>query len=97
MDLMETARGIISISNSNIIKEIKNVTVAKGYNPSEFCLVAFGGSGPLHAAELIDEMMIKKALIPKTPGLLAAYGLLTENMRRDFWKKKLMLGLMRKR
>ena len=84
MELLETARGIISVSNSNIIKEIKNATVAKGYNPSEFCLVAFGGSGPLHAAELIEEMNIKKALIPKTPGLLAAYGLLTENMRRDF-------------
>lgn len=84
MDLLETARGIVSISNSNIIKEIKNVTVAKGYNPSDFCLVAFGGSGPLHAGELMDEMMIPKALIPKTPGLLAAYGLLTENMRRDF-------------
>ncbi len=84
MELLETARGIIAVSNSNIVKEIKNVTVAKGYNPSEFCLVAFGGSGPLHAAELMEEMSIRKALIPKTPGLLAAYGLLTENMRRDF-------------
>ena len=84
MELLETARGIISVSNSNIVKEIKNVTVAKGYNPSEFCLVAFGGSGPLHAAELMEEMSIQKALIPKAPGLLAAYGLLTENMRRDF-------------
>lgn len=90
MEVMETARGIIAVSNSNIIKEIKNVTVAKGYNPSDFCLVAFGGSGPLHAAELIEEMMIKKALIPKTPGLLAAYGLLTENMRRDFVQTKVM-------
>ena len=84
MELLETAKGIIAVSNSNIVKEIKNVTVAKGYNPSEFCLVAFGGSGPLHAAELIEEMTIQRALIPKTPGLLAAYGLLTENMRRDF-------------
>ena len=84
MGLYETAKGIISISNSNIVKEIKNVTVAKGYDPSNFCLVAFGGSGPLHAAELIEDMLISRALIPKTPGLLAAYGLLTENMRRDF-------------
>ncbi|MBQ1216459.1 MAG: hydantoinase/oxoprolinase family protein, partial [Clostridia bacterium] len=84
MEKLETARGIIAVSNSNIIKEIKNVTVAKGYNPGDFCLVAFGGSGPLHAAELMEEMSIQKALIPKTPGLLAAYGLLTENMRRDF-------------
>ena len=84
MDLYETARGIVAVSNANIIREIKNVTVAKGYNPSDFCLVPFGGSGPLHAAELIEEMNIKKALVPATPGLLAAYGLLTENMRRDF-------------
>ena len=84
MEMLETARGIIAVSNSNIIKEIKNVTVSKGYNPGDFCLVAFGGSGPLHAAELMEEMSIGKALIPKTPGLLAAYGLLTENMRRDF-------------
>ena len=84
MDLYETARGIIAVSNANIIREIKNVTVAKGYNPSEFCLVPFGGSGPLHAAELIEEMNIRKALVPAAPGLLAAYGLLTENLRRDF-------------
>jgi N-methylhydantoinase A len=84
MDLYETARGIIAVSNANIIREIKNVTVAKGYNPSDFCLVPFGGSGPLHAAELIEEMNIGKALVPAAPGLLAAYGLLTENLRRDF-------------
>nr|MCR4805232.1 hydantoinase/oxoprolinase family protein [Clostridia bacterium] len=84
LGLFETAKGIVSISNANIIREIRNVTVAKGYDPGEFCMVAFGGSGPLHAAELIEEMQIGKALIPKAPGLLAAYGLLTENMRRDF-------------
>ena len=59
MEKLETARGIIAVSNSNIIKEIKNVTVAKGYNPGDFCLVAFGGSGPLHAAELMEEMSIQ--------------------------------------
>ena len=90
MDLYETAKGIVAVSNANIIREIKNVTVAKGYNPSEFCLVPFGGSGPLHAAELIEEMNIAKALVPAAPGLLAAYGLLTENLRRDFVQTRVM-------
>ena len=90
MDVYETAKGIVSVSNANIIREIKNVTVEKGYNPSEFCLVPFGGSGPLHAAELIEELMIEKSLIPKAPGLLAAYGLLTEDMRRDFVQTHVM-------
>ena len=90
MDVYETAMGIVSVSNANIIREIKNVTVEKGYNPSDFCLVPFGGSGPLHAAELIEELVITKALVPKAPGLLAAYGLLTEDMRRDFVQTHVM-------
>ena len=84
MNVEETARGIITVGNSNIVKEIKNVTVEKGYNPSDFALVAFGGAGPLHAAELMEELSMPMSIIPKTPGLLAAYGLLTEDMRRDF-------------
>ncbi len=90
MDLYETAKGIVAVANANIIREIKNVTVAKGYNPGDFCLVPFGGSGPLHAAELMEEMSIQKALIPAAPGLLAAYGLLTENLRRDFVRTRIM-------
>ena len=46
MTTEETARGIITVGNSNIVKEIKNVTVEKGYNPSDYALVAFGGAGP---------------------------------------------------
>ncbi|MCI8549073.1 MAG: hydantoinase/oxoprolinase family protein [Lachnospiraceae bacterium] len=84
MNVEETARGIVTVGNSNIVKEIKNVTVEKGYNPTDFALVAFGGAGPLHAAELMEELNMPMAIIPKAPGLLAAYGLLTEDMRRDF-------------
>ena len=90
MTTEETARGIITVGNSNIVKEIKNVTVEKGYNPSDFALVAFGGAGPLHAAELIEELNMETAIIPKAPGLLAAYGLLTEDMRRDFVQTNVM-------
>ena len=90
MNVEETARGIITVGNSNIVKEIKNVTVEKGYNPSDFALVAFGGAGPLHAAELIEELNMSTAIIPKAPGLLAAYGLLTEDMRRDFVQTTVM-------
>ncbi len=90
MNVEETARGIITVGNSNIVKEIKNVTVEKGYNPTDFALVAFGGAGPLHAAELMEELNMPMAIIPKAPGLLAAYGLLTEDMRRDFVQTNVM-------
>ncbi len=90
MSIPETAQGILAVSNSHIIREIRNATVAKGYDPGDFCLVAFGGSGPLHAAELMLEMNLRKVLIPSRPGLLAAYGLLTEDLRRDFVQNDVM-------
>lgn len=90
MGIHETARGILLVGNSNIVKEIKKVTVERGYNPEDFALIAFGGAGPLHAAELMKELNIEKAIIPKTPGLLAAYGLLTEDIRKDYVRTKVM-------
>ena len=80
----ETAQGILLVVTSNLVRAIKNVSVAKGHNPEEFTLVPFGGAGPLHAAELMEELGIKKALIPKNPGITAAFGLLVENFRKDF-------------
>lgn len=90
MGLYETAKGIVLVGNSNIVRELKKVTVERGYNPIDFTLVAFGGAGPLHAAELMRELNISKAIIPKTPGLLAAYGLLTEDVRKDFVRTKII-------
>lgn len=90
MGLKETAQGIILVANSNLVRAIKKVTIERGYNPENFVLVAFGGAGPLHAAELMRELNISKVLIPKNPGLLAAYGLLTEDIKKDFIKTRVM-------
>ena len=76
------------MSNSNIVKEIKNVTVAKGYNPERFLPGSLWRLRPASCGRADGRDDDSKALIPKTPGLLAAYGLLTENMRRDFVQTK---------
>ena len=46
----EAAQGIVSVVNSNMARAIRVITVEKGYNPSDFTMVAYGGAGPLHAA-----------------------------------------------
>ena len=48
----QVAVGIIKVINASMIKGIRVVSVAKGYDPRDFALIAFGGAGPLHAAEL---------------------------------------------
>lgn len=82
----EAAQGIIKVVNSNMARGIRVITVEKGQNPSDFALVAYGGAGPLHAVRLGQEMGIKNVIIPPTPGVLCALGLLTADIKRSYVK-----------
>ncbi|MFQ6126026.1 MAG: hydantoinase/oxoprolinase family protein [Candidatus Heimdallarchaeota archaeon] len=90
MNVHDTALGILLVVTSNLVRAIKNVTIAKGHNPEEFILIPFGGAGPLHAAELMMELGISTALIPRNPGITAAFGLLVEDFRKDFVHTKVL-------
>ena len=84
LGLEEAAEGIIRVINATMIKGVRVVSVAKGYDPREFCIVAFGGAGPVHAAELAAELDIPRVLVPIAPGVTSALGLLMADMRHDY-------------
>jgi N-methylhydantoinase A len=84
MNPMEVAQGIISLVTSNMARAIRVVSVRKGYDPRDFTLLAFGGAGPLHAARLARELSIPRVLVPETPGILCALGLLVTDIRSDY-------------
>lgn len=84
IDLLQAAQGIIRVANSNMARAIRVITVEKGYNPSDFTMVAYGGAGPLHAAYLAREIGIRTVLIPPTPGTLCALGLLTADIKNSY-------------
>ena len=79
----EAAEGIVRVVNAGMIKGIRVVSVAKGYDPREFTLVTFGGAGPVHAAELASELGIPRVLVPIAPGVTSALGLLMADLRHD--------------
>jgi N-methylhydantoinase A len=86
------AEGIIRVVNATMIKGIRVVSVAKGYDPREFCLAAFGGAGPVHAAELANELSIPRVLVPIAPGVTSALGLLVADLRHDYVRTVLCLA-----
>ena len=86
MDVLEVAEGIIRVVNANMVRGMRFVSVEKGYDPREFALVCFGGNGPLHGAELAEELSIPKVLIPFAPGVNCAYGLLMADFCHDHVK-----------
>ena len=84
MSIEQIASGIIKVINASMIKGIRVVSVAKGYDPRDFALIAFGGAGPLHAAELAAELEIPKVVVPVAPGVTSALGLLMSDLRHDY-------------
>jgi N-methylhydantoinase A len=84
LDVMQTAQGIVSVVTANMARAIRVISVQRGYDPRDHTLVAFGGAGPLHAARLARELEIGRVLVPVSPGILCAMGLLLTDLRTDF-------------
>jgi len=91
MGLYETANGILDIVTANMAKAIRVISVQRGYDPREYALVAFGGAGPVHAVRLARELGMSKVLVPLTPGVLCALGLLMTDLRTDFSMTRMVL------
>jgi N-methylhydantoinase A len=83
LPLEETAEGILTIINSNMANAIRSRTVQKGIDPRGFALVAFGGAGPLHGAEVAAMLGIPEIVVPPYPGITSAMGLLTTDLKYD--------------
>lgn len=83
LSLHETAEGILTIVNANMANAIRSRTVQKGIDPRGFALVAFGGAGPLHGAEVAAMLGIPEVIVPPYPGITSAMGLLTTDLKYD--------------
>lgn len=84
VSLEAAAHGIIQIANANMSRAIRSVSVEKGYDMGEFALCAFGGAGPLHAAEVAVECGLPRILVPREPGTLCARGMLLTDLSSDY-------------
>ena len=80
----EVCAAIIEVANANMLKMLRIVSVEQGYDPQDFCLIPSGGSGPVHAVELAEELGITEVIVPPAPGLLSSQGLLSADVRYDF-------------
>ncbi|MDA0246527.1 MAG: hydantoinase/oxoprolinase family protein [Chloroflexi bacterium] len=81
----ETAAwGVLQVANAHMERAIRKISVERGHDPRQFTLVPFGGAGPLHACELAESMGIPRVLIPPTPGVLSALGMLVAAPTRAY-------------
>ncbi len=92
MSIEEAAEGVITIVNANMANAIRSRTVQKGIDPRDYALVAFGGAGPLHGAEVAAMLDIPEVIVPAYPGITSAVGLLTTDLRYDVIKTEFQVS-----
>ncbi|MDZ4659840.1 MAG: hydantoinase B/oxoprolinase family protein [Bythopirellula sp.] len=75
LTLAELAEGLLAIANSNMVRAIRDVSIAKGADPADYVLVSFGGAAAQHACAIARDLGIKQILNHPDAGILSAYGI----------------------
>jgi N-methylhydantoinase A len=75
-----------------MVRALRVVTVERGVDPRHYALLAFGGAGPLHAAQIAEELGIDRIVVPRASGVLAALGLVVSPRRRDVQRSVFLSG-----
>ncbi len=84
MDTIAAARAVIQIAIAKMSLAVREVSVAKGYDPRDFAMVASGGAGPPHAVTVARELNIPTVIIPRFPSHFSALGMVMTDERHDF-------------
>lgn len=80
----QASYGIYLVAAAAMTRAVKAISTFRGRDPREFDLIAFGGNGPLMAAQIAEELMMQRILIPHHAGVFSAFGLLTGNTQYEF-------------
>lgn len=84
LDAEEAAAAVLRIANDRMAGALRMVSLSRGHDPRDFALFAFGGAGPLHAAELARELGVPKVVVPARPGITNALGCMVADLRHDY-------------
>ena len=88
----EAAEGIVRVANAEMVRALRVMTVERGVDPRDYALMAFGGAGGLHAADIATELGMSSVLCPRASGVLAALGLVAAERRADAQRSVLLSG-----
>ena len=91
LSVLEAAYGVHVVANAAMARAMRSVTTERGRDARNFALVAFGGSGPCHAAALARQMGITKVIVPTAPGLFSSLGLLAAAQEYEFVRSLMMV------
>ncbi|MBL8342563.1 MAG: hydantoinase B/oxoprolinase family protein [Rubrivivax sp.] len=69
------AEGFLRIAVQNMANAIKRISVARGYDVTQYTLQCFGGAGGQHACLVADALGMSRVFVHPLAGVLSAYGM----------------------
>jgi len=84
LGLNEGADGILTVARNNMTTATKEILIGQGYDPRDFTLMSYGGAGGIFATGIAKDMSISRVIIPPTPGVFSARGMLTMDITHTF-------------
>ena len=84
LSAIEAAYGIHLIANANMMRALRAVTSERGRDPAQFGLLAIGGNGGVHAANLAESLNVRRIVVPPVAGLFSALGMLFADVEHQF-------------
>lgn len=89
---VEASEAIIRLAVAKMASAVHEISIARGFDPRDFALLAYGGAGPLHAALVAEEIGIPKVIVPPVPGAFSAFGALCSALAKD--RSRTILGIL---
>ena len=71
----QVAEGFIQIAVGNMANAIKQISVQRGHDVTEYALTSFGGAGGQHACLVADALGMKTVFVHSLAGVMSAYGM----------------------
>ena len=78
----ELAEGYLRIADERMVRAVRTISVARGYDPADHVLIPFGGAGGQHACAIARELGIRRIALHPHAGILSAWGIGRADVRQ---------------
>jgi N-methylhydantoinase A len=80
LSLHKAADGILAVARNNMTTATTEILIGQGYDPRDFTIMGYGGGGGIFVGNIAKDMSISRVVIPRSPGVFSAHGILTMNL-----------------
>jgi N-methylhydantoinase A len=89
-DTVAAAAAVRQVVDAQMADLVRKATIERGYDPRDFVLVAYGGAGPVHAADYAQGLGVREIIVPQAATAYSAYGAAASDIHHSLQRSVLV-------